>query len=147
MKNAIILIFCLSSTIVFAQKNKVSKEAHQFEDDVEILLDSAAAQMIQFILLKDTAAYTKSKSYIKEAKLYNDSIKMDLKTKAIYKHLEPAVLDNDEEIAAYDDKGLYQGVMNDKLKNVKINYRFKKYYVGAVRKKYFDTYIQFLPRN
>jgi hypothetical protein len=147
MKHFILFLFTISTFALYAQKNKTSKEAHRLEDDVEILLDSAAARMIQFILVKDTASYSVSLNYVKRAKEYNDSIKMDLKSKTIYKHLEPAVLDNEEEIAAYDDKNLYQGVLNDKQKNVKINYRFKKYYVGAVRKKYFDTYIQFLPRN
>jgi hypothetical protein len=137
----------MSAFSSYAQKNKTSKEAHRLEDDVEILLDSAAARMIQFILVKDTASYRVSLTYIKQAKVYNDSIKLDLKTKSIYKHLEPAVLDNEEEIATYNDKVLYQGVLNDKQKNVKISYRFKKYYVGAVRKKYFDTFIEFLPRN
>jgi hypothetical protein len=147
MKNFIVALFCLGALTTFAQKKKVAKEAHRYEDDVEILLDSAAARMIQFILVKDTSCYKVSMDYVKLAKTYNDSIKLDLKTKSIYKHLEPAVMDNEEEISAYYQKGLYHNVMVDNQKNIKINYRFKKYYVGPRRKEYFNTFIEFLPRN
>jgi hypothetical protein len=139
----ITLFLALVSFDTKAQHHEITK----LDNQIELMLDSAAKHMINFILTKKEAEYKTAVDKASKAEDLNKT--MLTKAASLNAKIEKDVEDDrDDEIKSYKDQSIKDIVLNDKgLGKSQIKYHGQTYTVSEKSKKLFDTFSSYLPRN
>lgn len=143
----LMIIFSLAATVSKGQHHEVNK----LDKRIELLLDTAAKHMVNFILTQKEPEYNIAMEKIAQAEALNDSLMILVKDeKGIAGKIENGIIeDRKEEIASYKEPSLKTSILNEKAadRKVKVRFRGDTYMVSPKSKKLYDLFLGYLPRN
>jgi len=139
----ITLFPALASMNASAQHHEITK----LDNQIELMLDSAAKHMINFILTKKEAEYKTAIDKANKAEELNKT--MLTKAASLNAKIEKNVEDDRlDEIKSYQDESIKDAVLNDKgLGKSQIKYHGQTFLISEKSKKLYDTFSSYLPRN
>lgn len=139
--------FVLASLLAFVSMSAFAQTHHELakmDKDVELLLDTAAKHMVNFVLTQKESEYNLAVEKVNKAEELNNTL-IDKGAK-----FDAAVLeDRKEEIASYKDASIKTTILNEKASDRKLKVKFKgqTYSVSDKSKKLFDQFSADLPKN
>ena len=147
----ILLILSLFCAMLLTNTVKAQHEINKLDTEVEVLLDSAAKHMLNFIVTQKESEYNTAMDKITKAESINEElIKKNKEAKGAGVKLEDELLEErKEEFESYKDQSIKSTVMGEKTDQRKIKVKFKgqPYNIGDKSKKYYDVFITYLPKN
>lgn len=147
MKTLSLVLITLFLNMVSVDIQAQHHELTKLDNQIELMLDSAAKHMINFILTKNEAEYKTAVDKAGKAEELNKS--MLTKAAGLNAKIEKDVEeDRLDEIKTYKDQSIKDIVVNDKgISKSQVKYHGQTYTISEKAKKLFDTFSSYLPRN
>lgn len=143
--------FLLTGFAARTQHAHVQHEVNKLDREVELLLDTAAKHMVNFILTQNEPEYHLAQEKISRAEELNAKLaSLASEEKGLGGKIEKQILeDRQEELTSYKDATIKTKVMSEKPADRKLKVKFKgnSYKLTSSSKKLFEIFHSYLPQN